>query len=260
MRKSFFLIPSFLFVFLLTSCNKKELIEVVEVPLPAAEQKITIGNPEDVKADDGSFQVEALPYKYDALSPSISALALELHYSKHYLTYTNNLNKAIKGTPLENLTIEEVLTKLDINNTDMRNNAGGYYNHSLFWKIMGPKAGGIPKDTLGEAITKDFGSFENFTTQFKNTASKHFGSGWVWLVVDREGKLQITSTQNQDNPLMPLVPVVGYHGKPILALDIWEHSYYIDYQYKRKNYIDAFFNLINWNKVNENYKATFKKK
>jgi Fe-Mn family superoxide dismutase len=259
MKKYFFITP-LLSVLFLISCQKKELVEVVEVPLPSAEEKITIGNPEDVKADDGSFQIEPLPYKYDALSPSISALALELHFSKHYLTYTNNLNKAIKGTPLENLTIEEVLTKLDINNADLRNNAGGYYNHSLLWKIMDPKSESTPKDTLAGAITKNFGSFENFTTQFKNTASKHFGSGWVWLVVDREGKLQITSTQNQDNPLMPNAPVIGYHGKPILGIDLWEHAYYMDYQYKRKKYIDAFFETINWQKVNENYQATFKKK
>ena len=184
-------------------------------------------------------------------------MALELHYSKHYLTYTNNLNKAIKGTPLENLTIEEVLTKLDINNADMRNNAGGYYNHSLFWKIMGPKAGGVPKDTLAGAITKDFGSFENFTTAFKDEATKQFGSGWVWLVVDRSGSLQITNTQNQDNPLMRNATVPG---KPILALDLWEHAYYLDYQYKRKNYVDAFFNVINWKKVSENYEEALKKK
>lgn len=259
MKKNFLITP-LLSLTLLISCQKKELVEVVEVPLPAAEEKINIGNPDDVKADDGSFQIEPLPYKYDALSPTFSALALELHYSKHYLTYTNNLNKALKGTPLENLTIEEVLTKLDVNNIDLRNNAGGYYNHSLFWKIMSPKAGGTPKDTLAGAINKNFGSFENFTSKFKNIASKHFGSGWVWLVVDREGNLQITSTQNQDNPMMPNAPVIGYHGKPILTLDIWEHAYYIDYQYRRKNYIDEFYKIINWDKVNENYMATFKKK
>ncbi|MGL2993850.1 superoxide dismutase [Flavobacterium sp. TSSA_36] len=258
--KKYFLITPLLSLILLTSCQKKELVEVVEVPLPSAEEKINIGNPEDVKADDGSFQVEPLPYKYDDLSPTFSALALELHFSKHYLTYTNNLNKALKGTALENLTIEEIITKLDINNADLRNNAGGYYNHSLFWKVIAPKAGGIPKDTLAGAIQKNFGSFENFTAKFKNTASKHFGSGWIWLVVDREGNLQITTTQNQDNPLMPNAPVIGYHGKPILGLDVWEHAYYIDYQYKRKNYIDGFFEIINWNKVNENYQATFKKK
>lgn len=244
-----------LFVILI-SCNKKKYTEVVEVPLPSAQEKITVGMPDDVKAEDGSFQLEKLPYGYDALSPNLSALTLEMHYSKHYLTYTNNLNKAIAGTPLENLTIEEVLSKLDVNDAAIRNNAGGYYNHSLYWKCMAPKAGGQPKDSLASAMIKDFGSFENFSTLFKEEATKQFGSGWTWLIVDRAGKLQVTNTQNQDNPLMrnALMP-----GKPILALDVWEHAYYLDYQYKRKNYIDAFFNVINWNQVAENYDAAVKK-
>jgi Fe-Mn family superoxide dismutase len=244
-----------LFVVLI-SCNKKKYTEVVEVPLPSAQEKITVGMPDDVKAEDGSFQLEKLPYGYDALSPNLSALTLEMHYSKHYLTYTNNLNKAIVGTPLENLTIEEVLSKLDVNDATIRNNAGGYYNHSLYWKCMAPKAGGQPKDSLANAMIKDFGSFENFTTLFKEEATKQFGSGWTWLIVDRAGKLQVTNTQNQDNPLMrnALMP-----GKPILALDVWEHAYYLDYQYKRKNYIDAFFNVINWKQVAENYDAAIKK-
>ncbi len=229
---------------------------MVEVPLPSAQEKITVGMPDDVKAEDGSFQLEKLPYGYDALSPNLSALTLEMHYSKHYLTYTNNLNKAIVGTPLENLTIEEVLSKLDVNDAAIRNNAGGYYNHSLYWKCMAPKAGGQPKDSLASAMIKDFGSFENFSTLFKEEATKQFGSGWTWLIVDRAGKLQVTNTQNQDNPLMrnALMP-----GKPILALDVWEHAYYLDYQYKRKNYIDAFFNVINWKQVGENYDAAVKK-
>jgi superoxide dismutase, Fe-Mn family len=244
-----------LFVVLI-SCNKKKYTEVVEVPLPSAQEKITVGMPDDVKAEDGSFQLEKLPYGYDALSPNLSALTLEMHYSKHYLTYTNNLNKAIVGTPLENLTIEEVLSKLDVNDATIRNNAGGYYNHSLYWKCMAPKAGGQPKDSLASAMIKDFGSFENFSTLFKEEAAKQFGSGWTWLIVDRAGKLQVTNTQNQDNPLMrnALMP-----GKPILALDVWEHAYYLDYQYKRKNYIDAFFNVINWKQVAENYDAAVKK-
>jgi Fe-Mn family superoxide dismutase len=177
-----------------------------------------------------------------------------MHYSKHYLTYTNNLNKAIVGTELEKLPIEEILAKSIANDsTGVRNNAGGYYNHSLFWKCMSPKAGGEPKDTLSMAIVKDFGSFENFKKQFKNTATKHFGSGWAWLIVDKTGKLQVTSTTNQDNPLMPKVEV---SGKPILALDLWEHAYYLDYQYRRKNYIDSFFNIINWSEVEKNYEET----
>ncbi|MFV8369327.1 superoxide dismutase [Flavobacterium sp. LB2R40] len=241
----------------LQSCNNKKLIEVVEVPLPTVtEEKTSIGSPDDVKANEGSFQLEKLPYTYNALAPNISATTLEMHYSKHYLTYTNNLNKAILGTPLENLTIEEVLAKLDPNDTALRNNAGGFYNHSLYWKSMAPKAGGEPKNILAEAISKDFGSFENFTTVFKAEATKQFGSGWAWLIVDRSGKLQVTSTANQDNPLMKnaILP-----GTPILAIDIWEHAYYMDYQYRRKNYIDAFFNVINWKKIEENYEAVPKK-
>ena len=257
MKKFLFLISSSLLLTLLFSCNNKKLTEVVEVPLPTAQEKTTVGVPDDVKAIEGSFQLEKLPYSYDALAPNISAVALEMHYSKHYLTYTNNLNKAVAGTPLENLTIEEVLSNLDLNDANTRNNAGGYYNHTLYWQIMAPKAGGNPSDVLAEAITTDFGSFENFVTLFKEEATKQFGSGWVWLVVDRTGKLQVTSTQNQDNPLMKnaLIP-----GTPILALDVWEHAYYLDYQYKRKNYIDAFFNVINWKKVAENYDAAINKK
>ncbi|MBG6111076.1 Fe-Mn family superoxide dismutase [Flavobacterium sp. CG_23.5] len=256
MKQNIFLISNLLLVTILFSCNNKKLTEVVEVPLPTAQEKIAIGLPEDVKANEGAFQMEKLSYAYDALAPNISAIALEMHYSKHYLTYTNNLNKAIAGTDLENLTIEELLSKLDLNNANIRNNAGGYYNHTLYWQCMGPKAGGEPKDTLADAITKRFGTFANFTSLFKNESEKIFGSGWVWLVVDKAGQLQLTSTQNQDNPLMADALI---QGKPILALDVWEHAYYLDYQYKRKNYIDAFFNVINWKKVAENYEAAIKK-
>lgn len=256
MKKFNFCILCIVLVTLFLSCNNKKLIEVVEVPLPTAQEKISIGIPDDVKANEGAFQLEKLPYSYDALAPTISAVTLEMHYSKHYLTYTNNLNKAVAGTALENLTIEEVLANLDLNDANTRNNAGGYYNHTLYWQIMSPKAGGKPTDILAEAITADFGSFENFVTLFKDEATKQFGSGWVWLVVDKAGKLQVTSTPNQDNPLMKnaLVP-----GIPIVALDVWEHAYYLDYQYRRKNYIDAFFNVINWKKVAENYDNAIKK-
>ncbi|MBX9807152.1 MAG: superoxide dismutase [Flavobacteriaceae bacterium] len=256
MKKLCLQLSNLLLLALLVSCNNKKYTEVVEVPLPAAEEKVIMGMPDDVKADEGSFQLEKLPYSYDALAPNISAFTMDNHYSKHYLTYTNNLNKAIAGTPLENLTIEEVLAKLDPSVLDIKNNAGGYYNHSLCFKCMGAKAGEQPQDTLATAITKKFGSFDEFSTAFKDEASKQFGSGWVWLIVDRSGSLQITSTQNQDNPLMrnALIP-----GKPILALDLWEHAYYLDYQYKRKNYVDAFFNVINWKKVGENYEEALKK-
>ncbi len=248
---------SILFIFLLLlSCNKKKLTEVVEVPLPSAEEKITMGVPVDVTADEGTFQLEQLQFNYDGLNPNISPLTVEMHYSKHYLTYTNNLNKAIAGTELEGLTIEEVLSKLDTSIPEIKNNAGGYYNHSLYFKCISPKAGGKPKDTLATAITKKFGSFEEFTSSFKEEATKQFGSAWVWLIVDQSGDLQITSTQNQDNPLMRNAVV---KGTPILALDLWEHAYYLDYQYKRKIYVDAFFKVINWKKVNENYEAAIEK-
>ena len=256
MKKIQFLVLNLFLIGFLLSCNNKKLTEVVEVPLPSADEKVIIGNPDDVNVEDGSFQLEKLSYSYDAMSPSISPITMEMHYSKHYYAYTNNLNKAIAGTELENLTIEEVLSKLDPNNTEIKNNAGGYYNHSLYWKSIGAKAVGQPKDTLAKAIKTKFGSFEDFTIKFKEEASKQFGSAWVWLIVDRNGNLQITSTQNQDNPLMQNAVVPG---KPIMALDLWEHAYYIDYQYKRKNYVDNYFKLINWKNVGENYEAALQK-
>ena len=255
-QKSVLLVLTLSVIILTTSCRKKKLTEVVEVPLPTTEQKMTIGDPEDVKAAEGAFNVVKLPFKYDAFAPTIDAMTMEIHYSRHYLTYTNNLNKALAGTDLATLPIEELHKKLDMSNAELRNNLGGYYNHSLYFKCIGAKAAGQPKDSLAAAIYKDFESFDNFSTQFKGEATKLFGSGWVWLIVDRSGSLQITSTQNQDNPLMrnALIP-----GKPILALDLWEHAYYLDYQYKRKNYVDAFFNVINWKKVGENYEEALKK-
>jgi Fe-Mn family superoxide dismutase len=258
MKKNTFILGNLLFILVLISCNEKKLTEVVEVPLPTVAEKVTLGNPNDLKAIEGSFQLEKISFEYDALAPNLSALTVESHY-KNYLYYTNSLNKAVLGTDKENITIEEILNKLDLNDPLIRNNAGGYYNHTLYFGTISPKAGGEPKDTLALSITKDFGSFSNFKTAFKDTATKQFGSGWVWLVVDKTGILQITTTQNQDNPLMTYAPVVGFHGTPILGMDLWEHAYFLDYQYKKKNYIDAFFNIVNWNKVNENYKATFKK-
>jgi len=258
MKKNTFILASLLFILVLISCNEKKMTEVVEVPLPTVQEKVKIGNPDDVKAAEGSFQMEKLPFGYDALSPELSALTLESHY-KNYLYYTNSLNKAVVGTKFENLTIEDLLKTLDINDPVIRNNAGGYYNHSLYFKSISPKAGGEPIDTLASKIAKDFGSFSNFQTVFKETANKQFGSGWVWLVVDKTGVLQLSTTQDQDNPLMTYAPVVGFHGTPILGIDLWEHAYFMDYQYKKKKYIDDFFNIINWEKINDNYIATFKK-
>lgn len=258
MKKNSFLIAHVFFILTLISCNEKKLTEVVEVPLPTVQEKVKIGNPNDLKANEGPFQLEKLSFGYDALSPDLSALTLESHY-KNYLYYTNNLNKAVVGTDKENLSIENILIKLDLTDPVLRNNAGGYYNHTLYFKSISPKAGGEPIDTLASKITKDFGSFSNFKTVFKETANKQFGSGWVWLIVDKTGVLQLSTTQDQDNPLMTYAPVVGFHGTPILGIDLWEHAYFMDYQYKKKDYIDDFFNIVNWEKVNENYKATFKK-
>ncbi len=256
--KKFSLIITPLIIFsFLTSCNNKKLTEVVEVPLPTAQEKVTIGFPDDVKANPGSFLLDKLPYPYDALAPTVSPLTLEVHYSKHYLSYTNNLNTAIEGTEYENMSIENILAKLDVNDSELRNNAGGFYNHSLYFKSMAPNAGGTPKDTIAAVINRDFGSFNEFKTAFIQEASLQFGSAWVWLIVDKAGKLKITSSQNQDNPLMKNAAVPG---TPILALDLWEHAYYLGYQYRRGTYINSFFNVINWGNVNENYKNSFIKK
>lgn len=235
------------------SCKKDKLREVVEVPLPANETKITIGQPDDYKANEGAFDLYKLPYKFDDLAPHIDAMTMEMHYSKHYLSYTNNLNRILKDTEKESLPIEDILKKMDMSNDQLRNNAGGYYNHTLYWEIMGPKGGGKPKDTLASTINRDFGSFDEFKKQFSDAATQQFGSGWTWLVVDKTGKLQIASTPNQDNPLMPKQTI---SGTPILAIDVWEHAYYLNYQYRKKDYIKAFFNVINWSKVEEKYKAT----
>ncbi|MBC7642308.1 MAG: superoxide dismutase [Flavobacterium sp.] len=253
MKKIFFYL-CIIFIFL-QSCTGKKLTEVVEVPLPNASEKISIGNPDDVKADRGAFEMISLPYKYDALQPNIDALTLENHYSKHYLTYTNNLNKSVADSEEANKTIEEVLSKLDITNENLRNSAGGFYNHNIYWESLGAKNLEQPKDTLLGTINRDFGSYDNFVTVFKDSADKQFGSGWTWLIVDKSGKLVVTNTQNQDNPLMPKQLV---KGTPILAIDLWEHAYYLDYQYKRKKYIEAFFNVINWKEVGKKYEATLK--
>jgi superoxide dismutase, Fe-Mn family len=243
-----------LITIILQSCNNKKYTEVVEVPLPSTAEKITIGKPDEVKEEKGgAFKVIELPYKYEDLQPTIDAFALETHYAKHYLSYTNNLNKAVVGTKFEEMDIDEILSKMDLTNESLRNNAGGYYNHNLFFETIGAKKIEQPKDTLLGTIKRDFGSYENFITMFKESANKQFGSGWTWLVVNKAGQLQICNTQNQDNPLMPRQVVKGI---PILALDLWEHAYYLDYQDKRRKYIDSYFNSINWKTVGKKYEKT----
>lgn len=196
-----------------------------------------------------AFELPKLNYSFDALEPHIDAKTMEIHYGKHHNGYTNNLNNAISGTELESKTIEEILKNLDLDNMALRNNAGGYYNHNLFWEIMGPNCGGNPSGEISEAINSNFNSFENFKEEFKKAAATRFGSGWAWLCVLGDGKLEICSTPNQDNPLMEN----SCGGNPILCLDVWEHAYYLNYQNRRPDYIEAFFSLINWDEVNSKY-------
>ena len=197
-----------------------------------------------------SFKLPKLPYAYDALEPHIDARTMEIHHSKHHAGYTNKLNAAIEGTDLAGKNIEEILANVD-GNAAVRNNGGGFYNHSLFWSVMSPNGGGTPSGELADAINTAFGSFEAFKTEFSKAAGTRFGSGWAWLCSTKDG-LKVCSTANQDNPLMN----VGCEcGTPILGLDVWEHAYYLNYQNRRPDYVSAFFNVIDWDAVNTRYQA-----
>jgi len=191
-----------------------------------------------------SFTLAPLPYAFDALEPHIDARTMEIHHDKHHAAYTKNLNAAIAGTPLEGLTIEEILVK-GFDTPAVRNNGGGFYNHNLFWEMLSPK-GGMPTEEVAAAIDASFGSYDAFKTEFAKAATTRFGSGWAWLCVQKGGKVEICSTANQDNTLMP---GIGCGGFPILGLDVWEHAYYLHYQNLRPDYIKAFFNIINWDVV-----------
>lgn len=199
-----------------------------------------------------AFELPQLPYAHDALEPHIDARTMEIHHGKHHNGYTTNLNNALSGTAQEGETIEAILSNLDMNNAAVRNNGGGFYNHSLFWSIMSPNGGGNPTGDLAAAIDEAFGSFDRFKDAFAKAAATRFGSGWAWLCVHKGGKLEVCSTANQDNPLMP---GIGCEGQPILGLDVWEHAYYLNYQNRRPDYITAFFNVINWEEVNQRYLA-----
>lgn len=199
-----------------------------------------------------SFTLPQLDYAFDALEPYIDATTMKIHHGKHHQGYTNNLNNAIAGTDLENKTILEILENLDLNNKAVRNNGGGFYNHSLFWKVMSPNGGGEPKGELADAINTAFGSFEAFKEAFSTAAKTQFGSGWAWLCVHKGGKVEVCSTANQDNPLMPNI---GCGGMPILGLDVWEHAYYLNYQNRRPDYVNEFFNVINWDEVSKRFAA-----
>ena len=197
-----------------------------------------------------AFELPKLPYAYDALEPHIDARTMEIHHTKHHQGYTSKLNAAIEGTELAGKSIEDILTGLDMSNSAVRNNGGGFYNHSLFWTILSPSGGGKPSGELAAAIDSAFGSFEEFKNKFTTAAGTRFGSGWAWLCVHKGGKVEVCSTPNQDNPLMPGVECGGL---PILGLDVWEHAYYLNYQNKRPDYIEAFFNIINWDEVSKRY-------
>ncbi|WP_343488282.1 superoxide dismutase [Allomuricauda sp. d1] len=197
-----------------------------------------------------AFQLPKLPYAYDALEPHIDARTMEIHHTKHHNGYTTKLNGAIEGTDLEGKSIEDILSNMDMSNAAVRNNGGGFYNHSLFWKVMSPDGGGTPSGELASAIDDAFGSFDSFKEKFSSAAGSRFGSGWAWLCVHPGGKLEICSTPNQDNPLMPNT---GCGGQPILGLDVWEHAYYLNYQNRRPDYVSAFFNIINWDEVSKLY-------
>lgn len=196
-----------------------------------------------------AFELPQLPYAYDALEPHIDAKTMEIHHSKHHQAYTTNLNNAIAGTDLEHASITEILSACK-DKPAVRNNGGGFWNHNLFWEIMSPTGGGTPSGALGLAINEAFGSFDGFKDSFTKAATTRFGSGWAWLCVSN-GKLEVCSTPNQDNPLMG----EGCQGTPILGLDVWEHAYYLNYQNRRPDYIEAFFNVINWEQVGAKFEA-----
>ena len=197
-----------------------------------------------------SFTFPEVPYAKDALEPNIDAKTMEIHHGKHHAGYTNKLNNAIEGTDLEGKTIENILINLDMSNTAVRNNGGGFYNHSLFWTVLNPEDRGYLSGELKDAIEAEFGSKEAFIDAFSKAAATQFGSGWAWLCVHKGGKVEVCSTPNQDNPLMP---GVSCGGTPILGLDVWEHAYYLNYQNRRPDYVNAFFNVINWEKVSALY-------
>ena len=199
---------------------------------------------------DMAFTLPALPYAHDALEPHIDAKTMEIHHGKHHQAYVDNLNKALAGTPNENKSLEEIVKMAGSISPAVRNNGGGHWNHSFFWQILGPNGGGQPSGKLSDAIKSTFGSFDGLKEKLNNAAMTRFGSGWAWLI-SKDGKLEVTSTANQDNPLMDVAEV---KGTPILGVDVWEHAYYLKYQNKRADYLNAFWNVLNWKKVEENFK------
>ena len=199
-----------------------------------------------------AFELPELPYSHDALEPNIDTTTMQIHHGKHHAGYTTKLNNAIAGSDLENKSIEEILSSLDMSNRAVRNNGGGYFNHCLFWEVMSPNGGGEPSGELADAINSSYGSYDGFKDAFSKAAATQFGSGWAWLCVHKGGKVEVCSTANQDNPLMP---GISPNCTPILGLDVWEHAYYLNYQNRRPDYIQAFFNVINWDNVEKKFQA-----
>lgn len=199
-----------------------------------------------------AFELPQLPYDFNALEPHIDAKTMEIHHGKHHNAYVTNLNKAVEGSDLEGKSLDELMKNISSASAAVRNNGGGHYNHSLFWTVIGPNGGGEPSGELAEAINSKFGSFAAFKEEFNNAAATRFGSGWAWLSVDGSGQLQVSSTPNQDNPVMDIAEV---KGTPILGLDVWEHAYYLNYQNRRPDYISAFWNVVNWEEVSKRYAA-----
>lgn len=251
--KQFFLI--FGIFFILISCNDSAELVEVELPEPEELSAPIYQNPKTIKIDTGNFKLIEIPYQFGDLEPHFDGKTMEIHFSKHYVGYTNKMNAALKEAKIETKKIEEVLALVSDVNSTLKNNAGGYYNHSLFFEILTPKSSKKSNTKTLEAINSNFGSFEEFKRKFIQASTNHFGSGWTWLVVTNDGKLAISTTTNQDNPLMPNATI---KGTPILGLDLWEHSYYLKYQNKRADYIDAFFEIINWEVVEKKLEASTK--
>lgn len=255
MKKGILLMSVLGVLFFAQSCEAKKdntkttTEETVKTDTIHAEEPI--GNPTDVKADPGTFQIKPLKYGYDELNEYIDAKTMEIHYSKHYLGYINKLNAALKESNNKSNDIVEILKSMDMNNGALRNNAGGYYNHMLYFDIMSPSPQKAPTGDLKAKIESTFGSTEELIKLLDEAGAKRFGSGWAWLVVKADGSLAVTSTANQDNPLMPGAEVAG---TPILGIDVWEHAYYLKYQNKRDEYLKAFTNVLDWKQVEENYK------
>jgi Fe-Mn family superoxide dismutase len=232
--------------------HRKRFIQALTVGFIGLNMRSLAGPFTILKAAAPGFTLPALPYDYSALEPFIDKTTMEIHHDKHHQGYVNNLNAAVKGTPLETENIETILAQISKQSAAVRNNAGGHYNHSFFWKIMTPNGQKKPVGALAEAIDKTFGSFDKFKEAFDKAALTRFGSGWAWLV-SANGKLTICSTPNQDNPLMDIAEV---RGTPVIALDVWEHAYYLHYQNKRADYINSWWNIVNWQEAEDNYKAS----